>query len=381
MIYLDNAATTRPLAEGLYEAVCGFDNFFNPAALYRPAVETEGVLQQARKTFADCLGVEKGIFFTSGGTESNNIAIQGVFKNQRNRRRHYITSMTEHAAVYQTFRYLETLGAQVDYLLPDAHGVVHVEDVERCLRPDTVMVSIMHVNNEVGAINDIAEIAQRVKRMNPRTLVHSDGVQAFGKIKEKLDPCVDLYAISGHKLNAPKGIGALYIRPGTKLDPLFYGGGQQGGIRPGTENPPLALAFALAAEMHYGDDRCIEIIRQCKAELKRGILDIPGACINSGPDGVSAPHILSASFPGVPGETIQHMLEAKEIYVGTGSACSAGEKDNRVLSSMGLSRTCQESALRFSLSYENTIEEIRYATQEVRAAYEALETNRRKMFR
>ena len=370
MIYLDNAATTRPLNEWLYAMINDQTNFFNPAALYRPSVDVDLALQKARKEIADHLGVENGILFTSGGTESNNIAIQGVFRNQRNRKRHYITSMVEHPAAYETFRYLQSLGAEVDFLPVDSYGAVRVESVEEAMRADTALVSIMHVNNEVGAVNDIAGIAKAVKQINPQTLVHSDGVQAFGKTKEKLSRNVDLYSISAHKVNGPKGIGALYIRPGTKLEPLFYGGGQQNGMRPGTENAPMAVAFAQAASMHYRDHHCIDIMKQCKAELEEGLRQIPGVSINSGP--YSAPHILNVSFPGVQGETMQHILEAKEIYVGTGSACSSRKKASRILTAMGLSEERIQSALRFSFSYENTVQEMRYTIQQIKGAYFSL---------
>ncbi|MHB1316099.1 MAG: cysteine desulfurase family protein [Christensenellales bacterium] len=377
MIYLDNAATTRPFAE--CNAIINDSNlYFNPAALYKPSLHVEKALQKAKKEIAGCLGVETGIFFTSGGTESNNLAIQGVFKSRRGRKCHFITSMTEHPAAYEAFKYIETQGAEVDYLPVDADGVVRVETIADALREDTALVSVMHVNNEVGAVNHINAIAQAVKRANPKILVHSDGVQAFGKIKAKLSNDIDLYSVSAHKINGHKGIGALYIRPGTKLEPLFYGGGQQGGVRPGTENAPMAVAFAKAASLHYGDDCIISSVRLCKAALEEGLRQIEGVAINSGPD--SAPHILSASFAGVKGETMMHMLEEKEIYAGIGSACSSQKKDSRVLAAMGLSDERKLGTLRFSFSFENTPQEMQYVIQQVKEAYHSLCKWRRKSF-
>ena len=352
-IYLDNSSTTRVLDE-VAQVVCDAMTvyFGNPSSLHRKGIEAEKIMKQARESIAKVLEVSsEEIFFTSGGTESNNWAIKGAAYALRRRGNHLITTKVEHPSVLEVFAALEKEGFAVTYLDVDREGTIDINQLEGALRPDTILVSIMYVNNEVGSIQPIQDAARIIKsRCN--ALFHVDAVQAFAKIPlvSKLEG-IDLLSISGHKIYGPKGIGALFIRDKVKITPLLHGGGQEAGQRSGTENLPGIAGIGEAAKV------CLKNMsewRKHMAELKErlmgGILNnIPDTVLN-GPK-VGAPHILNISFLGTMGEILLHALESKNIYVSTGSACSSHKSEkSHVLKAMGKSLEEQDGAIRFSLS-------------------------------
>lgn len=367
-VYLDNAATTRCRDEvaGLVEKL-STGTFGNPASLHHLGVEAEHASKEARSIIADSLKCRpENILFTSGGTESNNMALIGTARANRRQGMHLITSVTEHPSVLNTMAFLEEEGFLLTLLKPDATGQISAEQVLSALRPDTVLVSLMAVNNEIGTLNPVQEIGERLKKEAPQVLFHVDAVQAYGKYEFRPKrQGIDLMSASAHKIHGPKGVGFLYIGDGVKIRPLLFGGGQQKGLRSGTENVPGEAGFGLAAELAYrtlAEDHA----RMCarKAQLLTGIMEIPDVRINGRTDEESAPHILSASFSGVRSEVLLHALEDKGIYVSSGSACSA-HKGTEVgtLSALGLSKEEQEGTIRFSLSRETTEEEIAYTVE------------------
>lgn len=361
MIYLDNSATTRVLPEAAKAAFRAMtETFFNPASSYRPAVSIEKEVEAARARLSLAFESAPGeVLYTSGGTESNNMAIFGALKPLRGKRR-VITTAAEHPSVFEVFRSLE--GApetEVVFVELNRDGTVSLVSLEAALTQDTALVSIMHVNNEVGAVNDLSAVAALVKKHAPHALLHSDGVQAFCKLPFSRPP-VDLYSISAHKFHAPKGVGALYVRSATKFAGGQIGGGQERNLRSGTTNVPgiLGLDAALAS---YQDNQAVWIsnMRACKARLYRNLLAIPDARCNGPAPEQGAPHILNVSFPGVRGEVLVNALSERAIFVSTGSACSTHKKgQNRVLAAFGISGARAESAIRFSLCPFNTPEEM-----------------------
>ena len=369
-VYLDNSATTRvfpEVAELMTKIMC--EDYGNPSSLHMKGVQAEQYLRYAKATLAKLLKVsEKEIFFTSGGTESDNMALTGcAFANNR-RGRHLITTQVEHPAVLNTMHYLESVGYQVTYLPVDGSGRISLNDLQRAMRPDTILVSIMHTNNEVGALQPVAEAGALIKRMNPNTLFHVDAVQAFGKTKiypKKMG--IDLLSVSGHKIHGPKGVGVLYIGERVKIQPLLYGGGQQMNLRSGTDNVPGAAGLARAAELlyaHYDED--MDRLYRYKRDFCNGVRKIEGVQINGllqdKPDGEgTAPHIVSVSFRGVRSEVLLHTLEEKGIYVSAGSACAARKPQPSVtLKAIGIEKQLLESTIRFSFSVYTTSEEIDY---------------------
>lgn len=367
MIYLDNSATTRTLpeaAEAARSMMC--DTFFNPASAYRPSVQVERQMEQARGTLARAIGCQPDeILFTSGGTESNNMAICGTLKAQRGSGL-VITTKVEHPSVYEVFRSLEQSGRQVVYLDVDKTGAVRLDQLDSVLCENTAFVSIMQVNNETGAINDVDAAYALIKRRAPMAVVHTDGVQGFCK-QPFYKPHGDLYSISGHKFHAPKGVGALYVRKGTRFAGGQTGGGQERNLRSGTSNTPGIMGMQAALQNYMQNQPAfIAHMYECKKRLAQHLLSMPDVVCN-GPDIMSgAPHILNASFLGVRGEVLLHALEQKEIYVSTGSACSAHKAGkNRILTAMGIVGERQEGAIRFSFCPYNTLEEMDVAAQAV----------------
>ncbi len=360
MIYLDNSATTKPLPEAA-DAVdrCLRENFFNPASAYAPAVAAERAVEAARKRLGQALCCDKQeVVYTSGGTESNNAAILGALKAMRLKGR-IITTRVEHPSVYEVFRMLDASGYETVYIGVDRWGRADKNALNEALSADTRLVSIMHINNETGAVNDLAALSALIKAKAPEAVFHSDGVQAFCKMPFAPLSC-DLYTISGHKFHGPKGVGALYVKSGAKFAGGLIGGGQERGLRAGTTNVPgiLGMDAALAA---YTENQAkwLEGMYGCKERLRENLLSIPDVSINGPEPGAGAPHILNASFLGVRGEVLLHALEQEEIYVSTGSACSTHKKGkNRILAAMGVSGPREEGAIRFSLCPFNTIEEM-----------------------
>ncbi len=358
-IYLDNGATTRVLPEVRDEVVkLLMDDYGNPSAMHTKGVEAEKYLKNTRKIIADSLKVDIGeIYFTSGGTEGNNIAIIGAALANQRAGKHLITTKVEHASVSEAFYYLESIGFEVTYLPVDSKGIISLEKLSEAIREDTILVSIMCVNNEIGTIEPVQEIAKIIKEKNPKTLFHVDAVQAYGKIH--LYPKrwkIDLMTISGHKIHAPKGTGALFIRQKVKVKPLVYGGHQERGMRSGTENVPGIAGLGVAAKwIQDGLDERSEKIREVKEYFISSVMEIENLKNNSG----EAPHVASISFRGVRSEVLLHALEERSIYVSAGAACSNNKKGtSNTLVAIGLTKEEKESTLRFTFSCFNTKEEV-----------------------
>ena len=364
MIYLDNSATTpvmKDVADLVYETMT--NDFYNPSALYAPAVFQERRIESARTFLAHMFGAQSDeVFFTSGGTESDNMAILGCKRPVGKKKCRYICSSIEHAAVFQVMRHLEAQGHEWIVLPVDENGQVNAAELAQVIDENTALVSIMHVNNEVGSIQDLHALYTIVKQKNPHTVFHSDGVQAFGKM-DTASACVDAYSISGHKFYAPKGVGALMLRKDIKHEGGQMGGGQERNMRSGTLNVPGILGMARAAKILKEHDYYRTDTYACKKALARDLLSLPDVFINGPTLEQGAAHILNLSFCGVRAEVLLHALEEKGIYVSTGSACSSKTKENRILSTMGLPPQRTQSAIRFSLSYLNTLDQMHEAAQ------------------
>ena len=364
--YFDNSATTKVLdcvKDAVVDAMCV--NYGNAAAKHRKGVEAENLIREAKKAIADTLKVqEKEILFTSGGTESNNTALIGTALANRRAGKHLITTGVEHPSIYNTMSFLEDMGFEVTYLPVDHLGHISLEDLEKAIREDTILVSVMYVNNEVGAVEPIEAISQCIKKKNPKTLFHVDAIQAYGKYKIRpKKQGIDLLSVSGHKIHAPKGVGFLYIRDGVKIRPILFGGGQQKGMRSGTENVPGCVGLGVAAREAYKDfDARIEKLYTLREHLIAGLKPLGGVTINGSEDRTNAPQIVSASFEGVRSEVLLHALEDKGVYVSSGSACSSNHPGiSGTLKGIGVKKELLDSTIRFSLGDLNTEEEVNYA--------------------
>ena len=366
--YFDNSATTRcypEVAEIVVKTMT--EDFGNPSAMHLKGVEAEKYVREAAQILAKILKVnEKEIIFTSGGTESNNLALFGGADANKRSGNHIITTSVEHAAVGQPAERLEQMGYEVTIVPVDHRGVVQLEALEKALRPDTILVSTMYVNNEVGAVMPVEEIAKLVHEKSPKALYHVDAIQAFGKYRIYPKKAgIDMLSVSSHKIHGPKGVGFLYINEKARIQPQILGGGQQAGMRSGTDNVPGIAGLGVAAKMVYTDfDEKIEHMYQLKERLAEGFLKLPNVRLNGMEIREGAPQILSASFLGVRSEVLLHTLEEKGIYVSAGSACSSHKrKAAGTLSAMGMEAAQRESTLRFSFSEENTFEEVDYALE------------------
>lgn len=364
--YFDNSATTKVLdcvKDAVVDAMCV--NYGNAAAKHRKGVEAENLIREAKKAIANTLKVqEKEILFTSGGTESNNTALIGTALANRRAGKHLITTGVEHPSIYNTMSFLEEMGFEVTYLPVDHLGHISLEDLEKAIREDTILVSVMYVNNEVGAVEPIEAISQCIKKKNPKTLFHVDAIQAYGKYKIRpKKQGIDLLSVSGHKIHAPKGVGFLYIRDGVKIRPILFGGGQQKGMRSGTENVPGCVGLGVAAREAYKDfDARIEKLYTLREHLIAGLKPLGGVTINGSEDRTNAPQIVSASFEGVRSEVLLHALEDKGVYVSSGSACSSNHPGiSGTLKGIGVKKELLDSTIRFSLGDLNTEEEVDYA--------------------
>ena len=364
--YFDNSATTKVLdcvKDAVVDAMCV--NYGNAAAKHRKGVEAENLVREAKKAIADTLKVqEKEILFTSGGTESNNTALIGTALANRRAGKHLITTGVEHPSIYNTMSFLEEMGFEVTYLPVDHLGHISLEDLEKAIREDTILVSVTYVNNEVGAVEPIEAISQCIKKKNPKTLFHVDAIQAYGKYKIRpKKQGIDLLSVSGHKIHAPKGVGFLYIRDGVKIRPILFGGGQQKGMRSGTENVPGCVGLGVAAREAYKDfDARIEKLYTLREHLIAGLKPLGGVTINGSEDRTNAPQIVSASFEGVRSEVLLHALEDKGVYVSSGSACSSNHPGiSGTLKGIGVKKELLDSTIRFSLGDLNTEEEVNYA--------------------
>ena len=365
MIYLDNSATTRVLPESADAAYIAMtEQFYNPASAYAPAVAAEKAVEAARARLAAALGgASDEVLYTSGGTESNNMSVFGSLKPLRGKRR-IVTTLGEHPSIYEVFRSLEGApDTEVIFIGLRPDGTANLDELAAALTPDTALVSLMHVSNEVGAVNDLSAAAALIKQRSPNALVHSDGVQAFCKLPFSRLP-VDLYSVSAHKFHAQKGVGALYVRSEFKFAGGQIGGGQERSLRSGTTNVPgiLGLDAALASYRAHQAE-WIEHIRACKLRLAKNLLTIPDALVNGPAPEDGAPHILNVSFPGVRGEVLVNALSERGICVSTGSACSTHKKgQNRILAAMGITGARAEGAIRLSLCPFNTFEEMDVAS-------------------
>ncbi len=367
-VYLDNSATTRCLPEVaalMTRIMC--EEYGNPSSLHKKGVESEKYVRYAKEVIAKCMKVqEKEILFTSGGTESDNIAlIGGAYANCR-AGRHIITTRIEHPAVLQTCAYLEEQGFAITYLPVNAKGIISLSDLERAMTPNTILVSIMHTNNEVGAVQPIEQAGELIKRMNPNTLFHVDAVQGFGKYRiypKRMH--VDLLSASAHKIHGPKGVGFLYINERAKVRPIIFGGGQQKGMRSGTENVPGIAGMARAIEEIFSDfDEKIEYLYSLKQRFVKGVSALDGIRLNGpvGRDG--APHVVSVSIQGVRSEVMLHALEDRGIYVSAGSACSSNKPStSATLKAIGVEKQYLDATLRFSFSLYTTEAEIDYTVK------------------
>lgn len=367
-VYLDNSATTKAYPEvARLVADIMTEDYGNPSSMHLKGVEAEKYIKYSKKTIANILKVqEKEIFFTSGGTEADNWALIGTaFANYR-AGKHLITTRIEHPAVLQTMEYLKEQGFEITYLPVDRQGRIRLGDLERAIRRDTLLVSIMYVNNEVGAIQPVEEAGALIKRMNPRTLFHVDAVQGFGKLKlfpKKWN--IDMVSVSGHKIHGPKGVGFLYIDERTKIKPIIFGGGQQRNFRSGTENVPGVAGIGKASELIYKDlAEDTERLYRLKEYFVRELSSMPHVYINGPQDETGAPHIVSASIAGIRSEVLLHALEEKGVYVSSGSACSSHKHTiSATLESMGIEKQLMDSTLRFSFSVFTTKEELDYTLE------------------
>ncbi len=394
--YLDNSATTK-----CYDEVAQIvskvmtEDYGNPSSMHHKGVVAENYIREAKKIIADTLRANPAeILFTSGGTESDNLALIGTARAYGRNGKHMITTSIEHPAILETMKYLEKEGFEITYLPVDERGIIRLSDLEAALRPDTILVSIMAVNNEIGSVQPLAQAGALIKSKNPGTIFHVDAVQGYGKLQlnpKKMN--IDLMSVSGHKIHGPKGIGFLYVKSGVRLVPINYGGGQQKGMRSGTENVPGIAGLATAAKEIYRDfDGKTAEMRRLKRLFEQLVSDGLEDVQFNGPaeelgitDGgnteagagnsataadanwpISAPHIISASIRGVRAEVLLHALEDKEVYVSAGSACATNHPHiSDTLQAIHLDKDLLDSTLRFSLSDLTTEEEIRQAADAV----------------
>ncbi len=366
--YLDNAATTccrKEVVEIMNQVM--LCDYGNPSSLHKKGMDAEAYIKQGKEQIAKVLKVkEKELYFTSGGTEADNLAIIGAALANKRNGNHLITSVIEHPAVLEAMDYLKEQGVEITYLPVNKMGCIESDQLRKALREDTILVSIMHTNNEIGSIQPIAELGEIIKEYNPSILFHVDAVQGFGKSKiypKKMN--IDLLSVSGHKIHGPKGSGFLYISEKTKVKPLLFGGGQQLGIRPGTENVPAIAGLMVAVTQIYQDmDTCLNNLRFLKERLATGLLEIEQVFLNGYDPQNDAVHILSVSILGIRSEVLLHALEERGIYVSSGSACASNKPaHSKTLKALGLPKDLLESTLRFSFSVFTKQEDIDYTLQ------------------
>lgn len=371
-VYLDNSSTTRPREESIDEVINMMKyEYGNPSSLHRMGLEAEKKIENARRHISDYLKCNKDeILFTAGGTESNNIAVQGIINKNIKKGNHIVTTKFEHSSVLNVLKKYESKGLNITYLDLNEYGMIDLDQVKNNIDENTILVSIMMVNNEIGTVLPIYSISEIIKQKNKNTKFHVDGIQAFGKIATDVSKLnIDTFSFSSHKVHGPKGVGGLYIKKGVILEPIILGGSQERGIRSGTENVPGIVGFGKA----------VEILKETFAEESKHIREVKNYFltklnnnidhikINSIQDDKCAPHILNVSFIGVRGEVLLHYLEDNGIYVSTASACSShGKKKSHVLESIGLNDAEIEGAIRFSFSHYNTFEEMDYVIKKLK---------------
>ncbi len=377
-IYLDNCSTTKARDEVIDEMIYYLrEDYGNPSSLHRMGFNVEKKLEGVREGISNFLRVDKDeMYFTSGGTESNNLAIQGIINKYNKKGNHIISTNIEHPSVLNTLKHYEKLGYEITYLKVDKNGLISLEELKNAIREDTILVAIMLVNNEIGSIQPIKEIKEIINEKNPNTILHVDGVQAFGKIPIKIkDWGIDTLSFSGHKIHGPKGIGGLYINKSLNLEPIVFGGNQEKGMRSGTENIPGIMGLGKAVEiMEKNNTKDFQKVKEIKSYFTKRLIDeIKYLHINSPMGENSSPYILNVSFEYTRGEVLLHYLEDKNIYVSTGSACSSKSTEkSHVLKALGLTDLQSEGAIRFCFSYENTIEEIDYTMEVLKESIEEI---------
>lgn len=381
--YLDNSATTRcykEVAEIVAKTMT--EDFGNPSAMHLKGVEAENYVKEAAKAIAKTLKVQdKEIYFTSGGTESDNWALIGTALANHRQGKHMITTPFEHSAVSAPLAWLQEQGFEITVIPVDEEGNLDLKKLEEAIREDTILVSTMFVNNEMGAVVPVEEVGRIVHEKNPRTLYHVDAIQAYGKYKiypKKMG--IDLLAVSGHKIHGPKGVGFLYINEKAKVQPFILGGGQQKGMRSGTDNVPGIAGLGTAAKMIYQNlDENVEYMRELKLYFAKELATLEQVEINGPKPERGAPHILNVSFLGVRSEVLLHSLEDMGIYVSAGSACSSHKRaGSSSLGALRLTPERKESAIRFSFCETTTKEEIDYTLEALRKLLPMLRRYARK---
>jgi cysteine desulfurase len=377
-VYLDNSATTRPFDEVTKVVADEMRNVYgNPSSVHKKGIEAENKLKEARKTVAKSLQVDSDeIVFTSGGTEANNMALKGTAAAKQKRGKHIISSSIEHKSVLNALQALQDEGFEVTFLPVDSHGIIDLEYLEKSIRDDTILVSIMHVNNETGSIQPIDKISEILRDKHSQAVYHVDAVQSYAKIPlhPKLSG-VDLATISSHKIHGPKGVGALYRKRNSRIKPLLHGGSQEYELRAGSENVPAISGFDRAVELNFQNltEKQNALLNLKNKFHDKLLSNLDEVRINTPEDTHAAPHILNISIPGMKGEVLLRHLESRGIYVSTGSACTSGNnRPSHVLGAMGLDKKKVEGALRFSFSLFNRQEEIDYTVDSLVVAVNKL---------
>ena len=369
--YFDNSATTV-VTESVKDIVVKAmtEDYGNPSSMHMIGVNAEKYVKTAKENIAKILKVDVGeIYFTSGGTEGNNMAIIGSANANKRAGNRVITTKIEHSSVANPMKYLEKQGVDVVYLPVDNNGIVDMEVLKKEMTKDTILVSIMNVNNEVGAIEPVSEIGKYIKSVNPSVVYHVDAIQAFGKMEIRpRKENIDILTVSGHKIHAPKGSGFMYIKKNTKVNPIILGGGQQEGMRSGTENVPGIAGIGQAAKDCYDNlEKNVAHMTELKDCLIDELSKFDGVTINSQKGDVGAPHIVSASFENVRSEVLLHALEDKGIYISAGSACSSNRPAvSETLKAMGIDSKLLGSTVRFSFCELNKKEEIDYCIEQLK---------------
>lgn len=368
-VYLDNAATTK-----VYDSVKEImiqtlrEDYGNPSSRHQKGIDAERYMIEARKIIGESLKVDaKEIVFTSGGTESNNMALFGAAMAKKRRGNHIITTKIEHPSVYNPMIALEEMGYRISYLKVDSYGKIDLNQLEEEICSETILISIIYVNNEIGSVQEIGKIGQLIQKKNEQIVFHVDAIQAYGKYKiypRRMG--IDLLSVSGHKIHGPKGCGFLYIRDKVNIKPILFGGGQQKGMRSGTENIPGIAGLGKAVEENYlNHEKKIKYLYFLKTQFIQGVREIEDAVVRGITEQAdyedTAPHIICVSFLGIKSEVLLHTLESKNIYVSSGSACSSNRNQiNETLKAVGLDKQSLDSTIRFSLSMSTTLEEIEY---------------------
>lgn len=360
MIYLDNSATTKPDPSVLNSFMQVTETYFaNPSSIHHLGLEAEQLLGKAREQVAELLEVDtQEVIFTSGGTEGNNLAIKGIALEHQKRGKHIITTQIEHPSVYDACLGLKKLGFEITYLPVNSNGIISVDDLNKAIREDTILITIMHVNNELGSIQPIQEIGE-VAKLHPKLFFHVDDVQGFGKVPLKLSESgIDLCTLSGHKIHGLNGTGVLYVNKHTRLFPLFHGGNQENSIRSGTENLAGAVAVSRAIRLIKEKESTeLDHLKEMQSHLQERFSQMKGVIVNT-PEH-AAPHIINVSVPGLKPEVIIHILAEQRIYISTKSACSSKQTaKSLVLTACGFKQDRINSALRISMTYDNNIKEI-----------------------